>query len=83
MMMLRLSTEATDPLLLPERGSVLFCINTAFICFGVDPEHFIRYKDLEMPSHKGLEYVGSWEDNKMGLTSISRLSDFFKTKMCV
>jgi hypothetical protein len=34
--------ETPDPLLLPERGSILFCIKSALICFGVDPKYFIR-----------------------------------------
>jgi hypothetical protein len=36
--------------------------------------HFTRYKYLERPSHRGLDYVGSWEDRNMGLISFSRLS---------
>jgi hypothetical protein len=69
--------EAPDPLLLPERRSVLFCINAALRCFGVDSKHLIRYKDLERPSHRGLSYVGSWEDRTTGLTFFARLSRFF------
>jgi hypothetical protein len=49
--------EAPDFLLPPERGSVLFCINAALRCFGVDPRHCIRYKYLEMQCHRWLDYV--------------------------
>jgi hypothetical protein len=59
-------------------------INSALKCFGVDPKHFLRYKDLEIPRHRGFNYVGSWEDRITGLTSFSRLSPLFLERgVCV
>jgi hypothetical protein len=71
------ATQAPDFLLLPEKRSVLSCINAAIICLGEYQKNFIRYKDLKSPSGRAMDYVGSWEDKTMGFTSFSRLSQLF------
>jgi hypothetical protein len=60
---------------------VLYCINAALRC--VDPKNLIRYKDFERPSHRGVDYFGSWEDIKTGVEICFKTLPVGFSKMCI